>query len=73
MHCKVDGKLFAANTDRQKTDISFTLKAGLPGVTLDSCGILSGPVLPAYEVNEYHICHLACGKLHMKNSESSFS
>lgn len=33
MHCKVDGKLFAAAIDRQKTDIKRTLRAGPPGVT----------------------------------------
>lgn len=36
MHCRVDGKLFAAVIDRQKRDISFAFKARLPGVTLDS-------------------------------------
>lgn len=38
MHCKVDGKLFAARIDRQKTIISFTLRDGLAGVTLESGG-----------------------------------
>lgn len=36
MHCKVEGKLFAAVIDRQNTDINLTLKAGFPGLTLKS-------------------------------------
>jgi len=47
MHCKVDGKLFAAVIDRQKTDISLAFREGLPGVTLDSGAIRSTSVLPA--------------------------
>lgn len=46
MHCKVDGKLFAAVIDRQKTDISLTLREGLPGMTLDSGAIRSSSALP---------------------------
>lgn len=46
MHCNADGKLFAAVTDRQKTDISLTLRAGLPGMTLDSGAIRSSSALP---------------------------
>lgn len=40
MHCKVDGKLFAAVMDRQKIDMSFALKTGLTGATLDSTAAL---------------------------------
>lgn len=47
MHCKVDGKLFAAVTDRQKRDISFPLRAILPGFTRDSEAVFSAPVEPA--------------------------
>lgn len=36
MHCKVEGKLFAAVIDRQKIDTSFAFKAGFAGVTRDS-------------------------------------
>ena len=55
MHCKVDGKLFAAVIDRQKMDISLTLKAGLPGMTLDSGAIRSTSALPALSVIRYVI------------------
>lgn len=48
MHCNVDGKLFAAEIDRQKTDISLTLKDAFAGVTLDSGGICSEPVVPIH-------------------------
>lgn len=48
MHCKVDGKLFAAAIDRQKIDISLTLKAGFAGLTLDSGEIFSDPVVPKW-------------------------
>lgn len=49
MHCKVEGKLFAAVTDRQNTDISLTLIAGFPGPTLASMGICSAPTVPAQQ------------------------
>ncbi|KAL2559360.1 Uncharacterized protein Fot_04099 [Forsythia ovata] len=45
MHCKVDGKLFAAVIDRQKIDISLILKAGFAGLTLESGEIFSDPVV----------------------------
>lgn len=46
IHCRVNGKLFAAVIDRQKIDISFALKDGFPGLTLDSGGIWSVPAVP---------------------------
>lgn len=46
MHCKVDGKLFAAVIDRQKRDISFPFRAILPGFTRDSEALFSAPVEP---------------------------
>lgn len=53
MHCKVEGKLFAAVTDRQKADISLTLKAGFPGLTLESGAICSAPTVPAQQRSIY--------------------
>lgn len=46
MHCKVDGKLFAAITEWQKIDISLDLRAGFPGLTLKSGSTFSAPTLP---------------------------
>lgn len=48
IHCKVDGKLFAAVIDRQKIDISFDFKAGLAGVTLDSGTTFWDAAVPVY-------------------------
>lgn len=48
MHCKVEGKLFAAVIDRQKIDISLTLRAIFPGFTLDSGARFSEPVVPTF-------------------------
>ena len=49
MHCKVDGNAFAAAMDRQKTDMSLVLNAGLPGAILSSLGIFSVPEEPEKE------------------------
>lgn len=46
IHCNVEGKAFAAVIDRQKTDMSRTRIALLTGVTLESAGMLSAPILP---------------------------
>lgn len=46
MHCKVDGKLFAAVMDRQNPAISFTFKVAFPGLTLESAAVFSAPVVP---------------------------
>lgn len=51
MHCKVDGKLFAAVMDRQKTDINLAFKAELAGAILESGASLSAPVEPAQHAN----------------------
>jgi len=51
IHCNVDGKELAAVTERQKTDISRTLNAGLAGATLDSSAIFSTPTVPKFNVN----------------------
>jgi len=51
MHCKVDGKLFAAAIDLQNIDINFAFKAGLPGLTLDSESTCSTPTVPTFNVN----------------------
>lgn len=47
MHCRVDGKLFAAVIDRQKTAISFAFNALFTGVTVDSGGRFSAAEEPA--------------------------
>lgn len=47
MHCKVDGKLFAAAIDRQKRDISFPFRAILAGFTRNSEAVFSVLVVPA--------------------------
>ena len=47
MHCKVDGKLFAAAMDQQKIDISLAFRAGLPGLTLCSVATVGEPAVPA--------------------------
>ena len=52
MHCKVDGKLFAAVMDRQNTAISFTFKVAFPGLTLESTAVFSAPVVPGKSVNK---------------------
>lgn len=46
MHCSVEGKEFAAVTDRQNTDISRTRIETFTGVTLQSAAMLSTPILP---------------------------
>lgn len=51
MHCKDKGKLFAAVTDRQKTDISLTLKVGLAGLILESSATFSDTGVPAKNEN----------------------
>ena len=51
IHCKVDGKLFAAAIDRQNIDINFAFKAGLAGLTLDSESTFSTPEVPTFSVN----------------------
>lgn len=50
MHCKVDGKLFAAAIDRQNIDINFAFSTGLPGLTLDSESTFSTPTVPTFTV-----------------------
>jgi len=52
MHCKVDGKLFAAAIDLQNIDINFAFKAGLPGLTLDSDSTFSTPTVPTFNIND---------------------
>jgi hypothetical protein len=56
MHCKVDGKLFAAITEWQKIDISLALRAGFPGLTLKSGSTFSAPAVPTKFVLMYQIC-----------------
>lgn len=55
MHCKVDGKLFAAAIDLQNIDINFAFKAGLPGLTLDSVSTCSTPTVPTFSINNVKI------------------
>lgn len=52
MHCKVEGKLFAAVMDRQNTAISFTFKVAFPGLTLESTATFSAPAVPGKDVNK---------------------
>lgn len=61
MHCRVEGKLFAAVIDRQKTDVSLTLRAGLPGMTLDSGAIRSSSALPESSAN--HVIKMRYSKI----------
>lgn len=49
MHCKVEGKLFAAVIERLKIDISLTLRVRFPGLTLDSGAMFSEPVVPTFQ------------------------
>ena len=62
MHCKVDGKLFAAITEWQKIDISLALRAGFPGLTLKSGSTFSAPTLPTKIIIMYQICTSMIGK-----------
>ena len=62
MHCKVDGKLFAAITEWQKIDISLDLRAGFPGLTLKSGSTFSAPTLPTKIIIMYQICTSMIGK-----------
>lgn len=56
MHCKVDGKLFAAVIDRQKTDISLTRRARFPGLILASGETFSEPAVPTCHKTKPQIC-----------------
>lgn len=47
MHCRDEGKLFAAVIDRQKTDINLTLKVKLAGLILHSGATFSDTGVPA--------------------------
>lgn len=62
MHCKVDGKLFAAITEWQKIDISLDLRAGFPGLTLKSGSTFSAPAVPTKIVIMCQICTRMIGK-----------
>lgn len=56
MHCKVEGKLFAAVIERQKIDISLALSAWFPGITLNSGATFSAPAVPAKIIIMYQTC-----------------
>lgn len=62
IHCKVNGKLFAAVIDRQKIDTSFALKDGFPGLTLDSGGIWSVPAVPTNTATSLAFLQMIRGK-----------
>lgn len=51
MHRQVDGKLFAAVMDRQKTDINLAFKVEFTGAILESGASLSAPKEPAQHAN----------------------
>lgn len=46
MHCRVCGKALAAAIDRQNVCINRVFKAWFTGVTLESAGVASTPVVP---------------------------